>query len=165
MLAPPKTASSHRTIPLAAVVPDSLADHLRRHPAGPGDFVLRSPAGLPVDADRFGQQWRRACRQAGVPGLGYHSLRHTFASTLLSRGVSVKAVADWLGHANPAITLSTYAHLMPADEEVARAVLDAALSLLVRTNRGQRRLHTPSELRLCRRSALEEKLRFLVVDQ
>ena len=39
------------------------------------------------------------------------------------------AVADWLGHAGPGITLATYAHLMPADEEVARAVLDAALAL------------------------------------
>lgn len=90
--------------------------------------MLRSPAGLPLDSDRFGHQWRRACRRAGVPGLGYHALRHTFASTLLSRGVSVKAVADWLGHANPMVTLRTYAHLMPADEEVARAVLDAALA-------------------------------------
>ena len=67
-------------------------------------------------------------RAAGVPGLRFHDLRHTFASTLLSRGVSVKAVADWLGHSSPVITLTTYAHLMPADEEVARAVLDEALS-------------------------------------
>ena len=127
-LGPAKTESSNRTIPVATFLLDALADHLRRFPAGPGDLVLRSPAGLPLDSDRFGHQWRRACRSAGVPGLGYHGLRHTFASTLLSRGVSVKAVADWLGHANPNVTLSTYAHVMPADEEVARAVLDAALA-------------------------------------
>jgi integrase len=54
--------------------------------------------------------------------------RFAIASTLLSRGVSVKAVADWLGHASPTFTLATYAHLMPADEEGARAVLDAALA-------------------------------------
>ncbi|MGH9000266.1 MAG: tyrosine-type recombinase/integrase, partial [Acidimicrobiia bacterium] len=82
----------------------------------------------PVDSGRFGHQWRRAARSAGVPGLRYHALRHTFASTLLSRGVSVKAVADWLGHASPVVTLSTYAHLMPADEDVARRVLDEALA-------------------------------------
>ena len=127
VLGPPKTASSNRTIPLAAFLVDALADHLRRFPAGPDDLVLRSPAALPLDSDRFRHQWRRACRAAGVPGLGYHAARHTFASTLLSRGVSVKAVADWLGHASPTITLTTYAHLMPADEEVARTVLDAAL--------------------------------------
>lgn len=128
VLGPAKTESSNRTIPLATFLLDALADHLHRFPAAPGDLVLRSPAGLPLDSDRFGHQWRRACRAADVPGLGYHALRHTFASTLLSRGVSVKAVADWLGHANPTITLSTYAHLMPADEDVARAVLDAALA-------------------------------------
>ncbi len=86
ILGPPKTDSSNRTIPLAGFLVDALADHLRRFPAGPGEMVLRSPAGLPLDSDRFGHQWRRAVRAAGAPGLGYHSLRHTFASTLLSRG-------------------------------------------------------------------------------
>ena len=128
VLTAPKTASSARTIPLATFVLDALADHLRRFPAGPAELVLRSPSGEPMDSDRFGHQWRRACKRAGVAGVGYHALRHTFASTLLSRGVSVKAVADWLGHASPVVTLSTYAHLMPADEEVARGILDAALA-------------------------------------
>lgn len=90
--------------------------------------MLLDPAGLPVTSGRFGHEWRRGVRRAGAPGLRFHDLRHTFASTLLSRGVSVKAVADWLGHASPAVTLSTYAHLMPTDEGVARAVLDAALA-------------------------------------
>ena len=53
--------------------------------------------------------------------------------TLLSRGVSIKAVADWLGHASPTITLDTYAHLMPTDDEVGRSVLDAAFADSSRT--------------------------------
>lgn len=126
--APVKTASSNRTVPLAQFVVDALADHLARFPTDTADFVVRDPEGRPVNSSRFGYPWRAACKAAGVDGLGYHSLRHTFASTLLSRGVSVKAVADWLGHSSPVITLQTYAHLMPRDEEVARSVLDAALS-------------------------------------
>jgi integrase len=55
-------------------------------------------------------------------------LRHTYAATLLSRGVNVKAVAGWLGHASAVVTLTTYSHLMPADEDVARRVLDEALA-------------------------------------
>jgi integrase len=70
----------------ATFVLDALADHLRRFPTEPGDVLLRCPDGRPVDSDRFGHQWRRACRTAGVAGLGFHALRHTFASTLLSRG-------------------------------------------------------------------------------
>ncbi len=127
-LAPTKTASSNRTVPLASFVVDAMADHLRRHPVGASGLLITDPRGRPVDSNIFGHQWRSACRAAGAQGLRYHDLRHTFASTLLSRGVSVKAVADWLGHANPSITLGTYAHLMPADEEVARKVLDAALA-------------------------------------
>jgi integrase len=128
LLSPTKTVSSNRTVPLASFVLEALAEHLRRHPAGPDGFVVTVPAGAPLNSNAFGHHWRRACRAAGVPGTRYHDLRHTFASTLLSRGVSVKAVGDWLGHASPTITLSTYAHLMPADEEVARKVLDAALA-------------------------------------
>lgn len=105
---------------------EALAEHLARFPTNREELLIRTPSGLPLDADRFGNQWPPACRAACVPGLRYHDSRHTFASTLLSRGVSVKAVADWLGHASPNITLTTYALLMPADEEVARSVLDAA---------------------------------------
>lgn len=128
VLTPPKTPSSHRTIPLAGFVVDALAEHLAAFPREPHELVLLDPNGDPVDSDTFGHAWRKACVRAKAKGLRYHDLRHTFASTLLSRGVSIKAVADWLGHASPTITLSTYAHLMPADEDVARAVLDAALT-------------------------------------
>lgn len=127
VLAAPKTASSNRTVPLAGFVVEALSAHLAAFPADQGGFVLRGPGGGPIGSGQFGHHWRRACRAVGAPGLRYHALRHTFASTLLSRGVSVKAVADWLGHASPVITLSTYAHLMPADEDVARRVLDEAL--------------------------------------
>jgi len=41
-------------------------------------------------------------------------------------------VSEWLGHASPVVTLSTYSHLMPTDDEVGRRVLDAAFS----TSRG-----------------------------
>lgn len=126
-LAPPKTESSNRTIPLAGFVVDALAAHLAGNGSNHSRHVLVDPKGRWVDSNHFGHPWRAAVRAAAAPGVRYHDLRHTFASTLLSSGVSVKAVADWLGHASPTITLATYAHLMPADEEVARRILDSAL--------------------------------------
>lgn len=51
-------------------------------------------------------------------------LRHHFASVLLERGVSVKAVADFLGHADPGFTLRTYTHLMPSGEDRMRQVIE-----------------------------------------
>jgi len=128
VLVAPKSDAAHRTIPLPVFVVEALGAHLAAFPGGPGDLVVRTAGGIPVDSDRFGRQWRRACATAGVAGARYHQLRHTFASTLLSRGVSVKAVSSWLGHANPAVTLMVYAHLMPDDPDLARRVLDDVFS-------------------------------------
>lgn len=46
----------------------------------------------------------------------FHDLRHTVASLLLSKGHSLKAVSQRLGHANPTMTLRVYAHTMPNDD-------------------------------------------------
>ena len=47
-------------------------------------------------------------KQAGLPNIRFHDLRHTAATTLLSRGVPVKVVSEMLGHANISITLQVY---------------------------------------------------------
>jgi integrase len=126
-LAPVKTGPSNRTIPLAQFVADAIAGHVAEHGTGEHGLVVHLPDGRPIGRNRFGRIWRAARSAAGAEHVDFHDLRHTFASTLLSEGVSVKAVADWLGHASPTVTLSTYAHLMPVDEVRARTVLDEVL--------------------------------------
>ncbi len=59
-----------------------------------------------------------------------HGIRHFAASALISGGASVKQVQAFLGHASVVITLRTYAHLVPGDEDRTRNVLDAALGPL-----------------------------------
>ncbi len=53
-----------------------------------------------------------------------HALRHFYASVLLDAGESIKAVSEYLGHADAAMTLRVYAHLMPSSSERARRALD-----------------------------------------
>ncbi|WP_338057940.1 tyrosine-type recombinase/integrase [Streptomyces abyssalis] len=53
-----------------------------------------------------------------------HALRHFYASVLLDAGESVKAVSEYLGHADPAMTLRVYAHLMPSSAARARHAID-----------------------------------------
>jgi site-specific recombinase XerD len=55
-----------------------------------------------------------------------HALRHHYASVLLDAGVSIRALADYLGHHDPGFTLRTYAHMMPASDDRARAAIDSA---------------------------------------
>jgi integrase len=51
---------------------------------------------------------------------------------LLEAGVSIKALSEYLGHADPGFTLRTYTHLMPSTEEKAREAVDKALGEISR---------------------------------
>jgi integrase len=75
--------------------------------------------------------WRNARRTTGIAhddsGDGIHALRHYYASVLLAGGVDVRALAEYLGHHDPAITLRIYAHLMPGAETRALRAIEEAL--------------------------------------
>ena len=64
----------------------------------------------------FGSVWQKLRERAGLPEARFHDTRHTYTSVLLSGGVSVAAAAEYLGH-SPAVLLSVYAHLLPADHD------------------------------------------------
>lgn len=57
-----------------------------------------------------------------------HALPHFYASVLIDAGESVRAVADFRGHADPGFTLRVYAHLLPASEDRARRIVGDLLS-------------------------------------
>ena len=71
-------------------------------------------------------QWRAICDLAGIGGLRLHDLRHSFASTLASAGLSLPVIGALLGHTQPNTT-ARYAHLfddpLPAATERAGAIL------------------------------------------
>ncbi len=126
-VSPPKTDSSYRTIPLPQVVVDALAAHLRDYPSA--GLIFTAETGEPIRRSSFsGKAWRRAVQSAGLPtGVGFHALRHYYASLLIRHGESVKVVQLRLGHATAAETLDTYAHLWPDSEDRTRAAIDSVL--------------------------------------
>jgi hypothetical protein len=54
----------------------------------------------------------------------FHDLRHTCAMLLLSRGVNIKVVSEMLGHADIAITLRAYGHVLPHMQDIAAREMD-----------------------------------------
>lgn len=54
----------------------------------------------------------RHCKNAHVPVISIHGLRHTHASLLLFAGVSIASVSKRLGHASMATTQETYLHVI-----------------------------------------------------
>ena len=126
-LGPPKSKSSRRVVPVGRVVIEELAAHLTPHPSDGPLFV--DEIGEPLLYRRWQTLWGAAARQVGVEFTS-HDLRHFFASALISGGASVKQVQTVLGHSSAVITLQTYSHLCPGDDDRTRDVMDAALSPL-----------------------------------
>ncbi|WP_055478094.1 tyrosine-type recombinase/integrase [Sphaerimonospora mesophila] len=58
---------------------------------------------------------------------GLHQLRHYYASVMLAGAVSIKELAEYLGHADPGFTLRVYAHMMPGSHDRARKAIDDRL--------------------------------------
>ncbi len=124
-LAPVKSRTSRRTVPVGQVVIDELAAHLAAYPSV--DALFTDELGQPLTYQAWKRLWKVAATSAGVEGTT-HDLRHFYASALIAGGASVKQVQTVLGHASAVITLRTYAHMWPGDEDRTRDVMDAALS-------------------------------------
>ncbi len=65
----------------------------------------------------------RTVRQAGLEGVRFHDLRHTFASLMLLRGAKPKVISEALGHASVAFTMDNYSHIIEGMQEDAMALL------------------------------------------
>lgn len=134
VVAPPKRGKT-RTVPLSETVAAAVSEHLRAYPAEGEALVFTNTAGGPINRGGFNDRvWKPALEAAGIAPTranGMHMLRHTYASVLLAEGVSIRAVADYLGHESASFTLHVYTHLMPDDDERARAVIDAAFGARV----------------------------------
>jgi integrase len=129
-----------RTVPMPAWVVDALAGHLmtlepiageRTHAPSVAGLMFYGRERKPLNRNYFNTYvWRPALRTLEIPSdreNGMHALRHACASTWLEHGVSIKAVSEYLGHADPGFTLRVYTHVMPTSGERAREALDAAV--------------------------------------
>lgn len=91
-------------------VPSDAMAILRTLPARQGRVF--SFLGKPIAYNTALKHLQRSCVRAGIRKVGWHTLRHTYASHLVCRGALLKAVQDLLGHATMNMTLR-YAHLTP----------------------------------------------------
>ncbi len=117
----------------AARLGDWYAEAVVEGGADAAGYVWPGRAGGPMDSATAGQALARVLDRVGLvdgdgrPLVTFHGLRHTAASLMLAAGVPQIVVSRQLGHANPNITATVYAHLLDDSQlDDAAAVFDAA---------------------------------------
>jgi integrase len=128
MLVAPKNNRT-RHIPLDGDVYTML--HRRKKDTG---YVFLGSEGRRFTNYRMHYAIRKLCREAGFRKIGWHTLRHSFASHLALRGVPLPAIKELMGHSTITTTMR-YAHVAPS---TLRAAIDMLNSKpMVTKDRGQ----------------------------
>jgi integrase len=88
-------------------------------------YVFCRLDGTPIK--RFDNAWRNTCKLAGLLDFHYHDLRHTFCSSLIMSGSSLKDVKEMIGHRDLNMT-DRYSHLTTLHKREKQAQLAAYYS-------------------------------------
>lgn len=123
---PPKNRSSYRDLQIPTPLMQILHDHkarLQANPAYTEDW--RVCGGIKCLRDTTIEKRNTTyAKAAGLPHIRIHDFRHTHASLLINEGINIHEIARRLGHSNIDMTLNTYGHLYPREEERALNVLN-----------------------------------------
>ena len=122
---PTKNESSVRKIPLDWQTVIQFAELIKHLPEDKPIFVSKK-----VYNSTANSILAKHCRNAEVPIISIHGLRHTHASLLLFAGVSIASVARRLGHSNMTTTQKTYLHIIPELESKDIDIIMRSLSNL-----------------------------------
>jgi len=130
----PKSKAGRRKIALADVVIEALKKHRVRQLEARikmGDrwqehgLIFPNIYGAYFNPDHVWRLFKKLLKQAGLPNVRFHDLRHSAATVLIAAGVPLKVVSELLGHSSVAITADIYAHVLPEmQQEVVRRMDD-----------------------------------------
>ena len=119
-----KTGKGKRQI----VLPHSTAELLReRQNTALSEWIFPNPIKpeLPMTPTSAYKRLKVMLKEAGLPSLKFHDLRHTFATHALTSGVDAKTLSDILGHTKASFTLDTYTHVTGDMQKQASVIVGA----------------------------------------
>lgn len=117
-----KTRASLRTYPFVTDLDEFLKAELaqqeqykkafgRDYSRDHSEYLCVRPDGRLLDPDYVSSHFKVLLRKNGLRNIRWHDLRHSCASLLVSYGVPMKRVQEWLGHAHFQTTANFYSHL------------------------------------------------------
>lgn len=114
-----------RTLPMGPRLKAVLHESVLTSGDAPTVFV--NDYGHSWSPDALSERFHERCQTVGLEGVGFHVLRHTFASRLVMAGVDLRTVQELMGHKDIQMTLR-YAHLSPHHTRSAMETLETRFS-------------------------------------
>ncbi|MGC2417438.1 MAG: site-specific integrase [Candidatus Acidiferrales bacterium] len=140
----PKTKSSRRDVPMSQPVRKALLAERGVSAGTDGEtLVFACRNGSPLNPKNLLRRvLQPACRELGLPVVGWHSFRHTHATLLGEVGESLRTAQAILGHSDLKTTLNVYTHAIPESQKravgkVAGLVFPLMFPRSVATENGQ----------------------------
>lgn len=134
-----RTTKTHRSV-RSVSIPAELVDILRARKIEQNeqhlhvgslwqstDLVFTDELGRHLTNDRIRRALDKTLRNAGLPAIRLHDLRHTHASIGLEAGLSLKVLQQRLGHSSYVVTADYYSHITSGMHDAAADVLGDAL--------------------------------------
>jgi len=116
-----------RCVPLAPRVLELLRAYWQRQRPRPWLFPARDRR-MPLPATTLQKTFKLVVRQSGLAKeASIHTLRHSYATHLLERGVSLRVIQELLGHRSPRTT-ARYTHLTPPTLDVVHAAITVLMA-------------------------------------
>ena len=116
-MAPTKTPCSNRTIKIDKNLAQKLKDFIELKHKNRDDFLFSYEDGSPRTTVFAKELLKKSAHFLGVK-ISTHGLRHSHATMLIRNLVPIQLVQKRLGHADPALTIATYTHLISDDEKI-----------------------------------------------
>ena len=92
------------------------------------DMVFTSSIGTPLEPRNLNRHFDQLLKDAELPHIRLHDLRHFCASLLLAQGVPLKTISEILGHSQISTTADIYAHLTEETKREAISLMDSILT-------------------------------------
>jgi integrase len=146
---PTKTVSGRRSVELSPLDFEILGGHRAAQAEERlllGDkwtehgLVFPGPLGRPYHHRGLLRRFKTKLRQAGLPDIPFHGLRHTNSTLLLLAGVHPKIAADRLGHKDATMFMRRYSHVVRGMQQDAAEKLEKLIAPRVRGGSGKKRV-------------------------
>jgi integrase len=122
----PKTDKSRRSVKLPRTAANVLEEYLSLINKNQG-LIFTTASGKPINPRFLIKKFKEAIREAGLPEIPFHDLRHTSATLLLSANDHPKIVQERFGHSTITLTMDQYSHVIPGMQDEAAEKLDRVL--------------------------------------